>query len=289
MNAPQDFSISLPVEEFAADQTIFNIKLTEELVEKLMKGQKDLDNLSGIKFCISAQGNNDVIITLKLRFDLIFLIVFLFFLQKLIIGNESFQFMKVKETQPVHVLSNPPKSNILSLLGSVNHKLNPKFELEASKAEAIRQRSQEAEKERLARKTVELDVLPGGPGKSNQQQHQQQKRLITRKPSTRAKASATNTTITRLSGNNHTRASVTVNNNRTSNLLTANNNAFPIITSTRVSHTTPPETPETPSPKKQISSANFVNRVVVSSAPASAKKPTTAKDRLSAIMKRRRS
>ena len=68
--------------------------------------------------------------------------------------------MEVKETQPIHLLLHPTaKSKELLLLGSVTKKLNPKLELEASKAEAIRQRSQEAEKERLARKTVEVDII----------------------------------------------------------------------------------------------------------------------------------
>lgn len=66
--------------------------------------------------------------------------------------------MKVKETQPVHLLlPDKASSGKMTLIGSVTHKLNPKLELEASKAEAIRQRGVEAEKERLSRKTVELD------------------------------------------------------------------------------------------------------------------------------------
>ena len=35
------------------DSEIYNIKLTEELVEKMIKGQRDLNNLNGIEFIIS--------------------------------------------------------------------------------------------------------------------------------------------------------------------------------------------------------------------------------------------
>lgn len=104
------------------------------------------------------------------------------------IGSQIFHFMKVEETQPVQLLSKPAKSHKLHLLGTISHKLNPKFELEKSKAEAIRQRSQDAEKERLARKTVELDSLSVTNSKG-------QKRLISRK-----KSSATSSTI---SSNHH--------------------------------------------------------------------------------------
>jgi hypothetical protein len=54
---PQDYSISLSEASKTDSKTIFNIKLTEELVEKLMKGQQDLNNLKGIEFCISEQSN----------------------------------------------------------------------------------------------------------------------------------------------------------------------------------------------------------------------------------------
>ena len=104
------------------------------------------------------------------------------------IGSQTFHFMKVVETQPVQLLSKPPKSHKLHLLGTISHKLNPKFELEKSKAEAIRQRSQHAEKERLARKTVELDSLSVTNSK-------EQKRLISRR-----KSNATSSTI---SSKNH--------------------------------------------------------------------------------------
>ena len=57
---PQDYSISLSETAETDSTMIFNIKLTEELVEKLIKGQEDLDNLKGIEFCISGQGNNNV-------------------------------------------------------------------------------------------------------------------------------------------------------------------------------------------------------------------------------------
>lgn len=53
----QDYSICLPEPSETDSTMIFNIKLTEELVEKLMKGQEDLDNLKGIEFCISEQSN----------------------------------------------------------------------------------------------------------------------------------------------------------------------------------------------------------------------------------------
>mgnify|MGYP001809687039 CR=1 FL=1 len=255
--------------------------------------------------------------------------------------------MKVKETQPVHVLTNFPSTsaNVLNILGNVDHKLNPKLELEASKAEAIRQRSQEAEKERLARKTVELDVLPVVAGRRGQQQ---QKRLITRRPSVTNSSGLTSTTNTNTSTNTNTNASNSFNSyplkTRIIQILAigpiqidqliqklsttavvlrpflnelcldpSKSNGLQLrpelfaevklsdwpfyslrereqvsknVASARTSHATPPETPETPSPKKQIYSANFVTRT---SAPPSAKKTTTAKDRLSAIMKRRRS
>lgn len=57
---PQDYSISLSETAETDSAMIFNIKLTEELVEKLIKGQEDVDNLKGIEFCISGQGNNNV-------------------------------------------------------------------------------------------------------------------------------------------------------------------------------------------------------------------------------------
>lgn len=247
--------------------------------------------------------------------------------------------MKVKETQPVHLLSNSSSSNnVLNLLGNVNHKLNPKLELEASKAEAIRQRSQEAEKERLARKTVELDVLPVTTGKNSR--GQQQKRLITRRPSV-TNSTSSGSTSTNSSSNSinsyplKTRIIqiLAIGPIQLDQLIQKSNTSSVVlrpflnelcldpskstglqlrpelfsevklsdwpfysirerdqvsknIASARTSHATPPETPETPSPKKQIYSANFVSRT---SAPPSAKKATTAKDRLSAIMKRRRS
>lgn len=68
--------------------------------------------------------------------------------------------MRIKETQPVHLVDFNSKTRSMNIVGTIAHKLNPKLELEASKAESIRQRSQEAEKERTARKTVELDSLP---------------------------------------------------------------------------------------------------------------------------------
>ena len=172
--------------------------------------------------------------------------------------------MKVKESQPLHLLVNPTaNSSNLHFLGSVTQKFNPKLELEASKAEAIRQRSQDAEKERLSRKTVELDgaSLPVNGAKG-------QKRLIKRRPS--------------VGGISRTTSSIS--NTRTST---------PIITPT----ITPPETPGTPSPKKhQIYSTNYKNSLNTTtnatnsktSVPSSAKKVSNAKDRLSAIMKRRR-
>lgn len=161
--------------------------------------------------------------------------------------------MKVKESQPLHLLLNPTSNSPnLQFIGTVTQKFNPKLELEASKAEAIRQHSQDAEKERLARKTVELDgaSLPQGKG---------QKRLIKRRPSVTSIKGAVNT------------AKCT------------------IRTQTPAFTVTPPETPETPSPKKQIFSSNFPNNLnIKTSVPGSAKKVSNAKDRLSAIMKRRR-
>lgn len=261
--------------------------------------------------------------------------------------------MKVNEAQPVHILSTDPHNESqLLLLGSVNQKLNPKLELEASKAEVIRQRSQEAEKERLARKTMELDaVLPVS----------RQKRSITRRPSVTSTTtspallskrpsissssnSAANTSLRTkciqllalgpLSSTNLSQK-LGVNIDQLEPVLAeisiCSSNGFlsllpeiysqvkitdwphysmrdrEIVTKNIALHgcesrsvlaqpvprpatstssnnphnftLTPPETPETPS-KRQFSA-----RI---SAPGSAKKPTTAKDRLTAIMKKRK-
>ena len=44
----------------ASKMSIVSIKLTDELVEKLMKGQKDLNNLTDVEFIISNDGSMDV-------------------------------------------------------------------------------------------------------------------------------------------------------------------------------------------------------------------------------------
>lgn len=271
--------------------------------------------------------------------------------------------MKVNEAQPVHILSTDSvNSDKLLLLGSVSQKLNPKLELEASKAEVIRQRSQEAEKERLARKTMELDVvLPVN----------RQKRSITRRPSitstTTSPSLRPNTTLlsnnNNNSNNNNTgchslktkiiqllalgpqslpqltqklnvnvdqlkahldelstcsstgmfalspefysqvkitdwphysmreRETVTKNVNLhrkagDSNFVLAQPVPRSASTSSNNFNLTPPETPETPS-KRQFST-QITHQINRNSAPSSAKKPSTAKDRLSAIMKKRK-
>lgn len=45
-------------EESTNDLLIYNIKLTDELIEKLAKGQKDWNNLQGIEFIHSDKGND---------------------------------------------------------------------------------------------------------------------------------------------------------------------------------------------------------------------------------------
>ena len=61
----KEYSIMTSTETFSNgvdhQKDIYNIKLTEELVKKLMKGQKDLNNLNGIEFSISNKGGIDVI------------------------------------------------------------------------------------------------------------------------------------------------------------------------------------------------------------------------------------
>lgn len=55
---PQEYSISVDKKEANDSILIYYIKMTDELVEKLMKGQKDLNNLTGIEFsiCTSDEG-----------------------------------------------------------------------------------------------------------------------------------------------------------------------------------------------------------------------------------------
>lgn len=38
-------------------ETLFAFKLTEELVDKIVAGQKDLDRLSGVEFIMSGDGH----------------------------------------------------------------------------------------------------------------------------------------------------------------------------------------------------------------------------------------
>lgn len=52
----KEYSIISLNEESSKDLCIYNMKLTEELVEKLMKGQKDLNNLQGIEFIHTEKG-----------------------------------------------------------------------------------------------------------------------------------------------------------------------------------------------------------------------------------------
>ncbi len=155
------------------------------------------------------------------------------------IGDHKIQFNRVNEAQPVELLSFPKQRQRSSarLLGIIAVKLNPKVELEASKAEAIRQHSQEAEKERTARKTVELDRIPPVTPK-----------LIKRSRS----------------------ASITSIRDFPSSLTA------PATSSNSISPKTPP---------KMYS--NTV-RTSTASAPTSVKKTTTVKDRLNAILRKRR-
>ena len=156
------------------------------------------------------------------------------------VGSHKIHFSRVNEAQPVDLISFPRRQQQLPrarLFGSIAVKLNPKVELEASKAEAIRQRSQEAEKERTARKTVELDRIPPATPK-----------LIKRSRSA---------SITSLRD-------------------------FPITTAPATSSNS--ISPKTP-PKMY---SNTVQRSAAASAPASAKKNTSVKDRLNAILRKRR-
>ena len=50
---PQEYSITLEKNNSNDSILIYNMKLTEELVEKLRKGQRDLNNLTGIEFSLS--------------------------------------------------------------------------------------------------------------------------------------------------------------------------------------------------------------------------------------------
>lgn len=53
----KEYSIIADTSDSNDSVLIYNMKLTEELVEKLMKGQKDLDNLTGIEFSFSTSGD----------------------------------------------------------------------------------------------------------------------------------------------------------------------------------------------------------------------------------------
>ena len=60
--------------EDSSDSFIYNIKLTEELMEKLTKGQNDLNNLQGIEFIHTDKLGTNVMsqlffFILKLRFS----------------------------------------------------------------------------------------------------------------------------------------------------------------------------------------------------------------------------
>ena len=61
---PKDYTIISSENASKSENIIYNIKLTEELVEKLMKGQEDLNNLKGIEFSISDKG---IDVSLKFR------------------------------------------------------------------------------------------------------------------------------------------------------------------------------------------------------------------------------
>lgn len=57
------------------DFIIYNMKLTDELVEKLMKGQKDLNNLQGIEFIHTGKGSDVKKIKGSRRFHVFFVLV----------------------------------------------------------------------------------------------------------------------------------------------------------------------------------------------------------------------
>lgn len=62
---PKIYSIASPTSKTdgvskSKKQSIVSLKLTDELVEKLMKGQKDLNNLVGVEFIMSNNGSMDV-------------------------------------------------------------------------------------------------------------------------------------------------------------------------------------------------------------------------------------
>lgn len=197
--------------------------------------------------------------------------------------------MKVKESQPLHLLSNPtPNSCNLNLLGTVTHKFNPKLELEAGKAEAIRNRSLDAERERLARKTVELDnsSIPQGKG---------QKRLIKRRSSCSNNSSISSSIRSTINST----TTITTTGNRSSRTST------PAFTPTNTPPETSPKKHDNPIPASINNNLNMNNNININkinstststtintkpvSIPGSAKKVSkNAKDRLSAIMKRRR-
>lgn len=251
--------------------------------------------------------------------------------------------MKVKETQPVHLLSESPSAAHLNFIGAVTHKLNPRLELEASKAEAIRHRSQEAEKERLSRKTVELDSSAKINGNIGH------KKLIRKTSVSSIKSNTINnriigmnafplrtrvlqllaiepisfehliknlsltnphdlkSIIPELCGQKFNPKSLILNQDfygevkvadwpfyslrersQVSRTISISSSMTPINSNSAATTATPPETPETPSPKKQTVSSNFPGVVKTASVPNSAKKVSSAKDRLSAIMKKRR-
>ena len=221
------------------------------------------------------------------------------------------------------------------------------MELEASKAEAIRQRSQEAEKERLSRKTLELDSSTKINGNVGQKKLIRRNSLSTGGPTNKSSNSKNNTSsfplrtivlqllaiepisleflikklsltntqdlksiIPELCGPNFNSNSLILRPEFYGEVNVADwpfyslrersqvsrtiskPSSTPIDTSATAtaSTTTPPETPETPSPKKQTFSTNFPATAAAArtSAPSSAKKGTSVKDRLTAIMKKRR-
>lgn len=72
---------------------------------------------------------------------------------------ERYPLSKAKETQVVDVVHSHPGSGI-KVVGHVLEKLSMKQELVTKKMAEIRQVSEEAEKTRLARRTVTLDSTP---------------------------------------------------------------------------------------------------------------------------------
>lgn len=71
---------------------------------------------------------------------------------QLVIGGQVFELQAAPETQAVDVARRSKDGSEMSIVGRVQEKWTVRQELVAAKQNEIRQRSQEAERERLARK-----------------------------------------------------------------------------------------------------------------------------------------